>query len=114
MKNIKHTHTICIYIYIYIYIYIVFIMCKQCNYYMYAYSFIYILQTHIYIYIYIYMFVLKLQKNLKKHSKFIFTVKFNQPAQVIKNFSIRITATRHRRKIFKVVTILLLHSVTDL
>ena len=39
------------------------------------------------------MFVLKLQKNLKKHSKFIFTVKLNQPAQVIKNFSIRITET---------------------
>ena len=38
--------------------------------------------------------VLKLQKNLKKHSKFIFTaIKLNQPAQVIKNFSIRITVT---------------------
>ena len=52
---------------------------------------IYILHTHIYIYICV--CVLKLQKNLKSIEEFIFTViKLNQPARVIKNFSIRIAA----------------------
>ena len=40
------------------------------------------------------MCVLKLQKNIKCIVKIIYTaIKWNQPAQVIKNFSIRITAT---------------------
>ena len=66
----------------------------MCNCYMYAYSFIYMYIYSSYAYIYMCVCVLKLQKNLKSIEEFIFTaLKLNQPARVIKNFSIRIAAT---------------------
>ena len=54
----------------------------------------YIVHTHIYVCVCLCACVLKLQKKYQKNSKFISTaIKLNHPAQVIKNFSIRITAT---------------------
>ena len=68
----------------------------MCNYYMYL-----AMNFHLYIYIFfirinmcVCMCVLKLQKNLKNIVNLSsLQIKLNQPAQVIKNFSIKITAT---------------------
>ena len=91
MKNIKHAHTHYIYIYIYInllYSLRVIIICMHIH--LYTYIYIYIYSS----YAYICVLVCLNCRKLLKHSKLIFTaIKLNQPAQVIKNFSIRITAT---------------------
>ena len=83
MKNIKHTHTICMYIYINL----LYSLCVNCVIILCMHIHLYIDILHTHIYMCVFVCVLKLQKILKSEFSDIVGP----------------------RKIFKVVTIFLLH-----